>query len=510
MPTSPVKQVSEPLQTQTITRFSRDNCQRFAPPLMAFLFLLCLGNISGSNAQTLNVRIKVTSVAPAKLRIELTLPGQTKTLSFRNTYAGVIGLGERIDAVEASNSNGEHIVVKKLAPGEFKASDSFSRVSYDVNVTEPARPAQMSHVTWLRQDQGLLMLSDLLPQPTETAGRFASTVISLEAPAGWKVTSNLKRAGSQFSTSDPDTAVFLVGSSVQETQKRLVSTDFAVITAGEWPFSAGDAFKIAERIIEEHSLVTGFQLKSNAVLMLIPYPGEAGPERWSAETRGNAVVLVLGKQASRRKVLARLGIVLSHELFHLWVPNSLELKGDYDWFFEGFTLYHALRTDLRLGLITFDDYLETIASVYDAYRASPDGDRLSLLEASERRWTTSSSLVYEKGMLVAFIYDLKLRSLTTCGASLDNIYADLFRLPVTGQGSANETIIGLLSGREGLRSFARDYVENAGKLSLDATLSTYGIEIRQDASGAGATKLVVSGNLSESQRKLLNCIGYKK
>src|SRR6185295_10995066 len=123
---------------------------------------------------------------------------------------------------------------------------------------------------------------------------------------------------------------------------RLASTDVAVITAGEWPFSDGDALQIAERIMEEHSRVTGFQLRSNAVLMLIPYPGEAGPERWSAETRGNDVVLVLGKQASRRKVLARLGIVLSHELFHLWVPNSLKLKGDYDWFFEGFTLYHAL------------------------------------------------------------------------------------------------------------------------------------------------------------------------
>jgi len=508
MPTSPVKQVSGPLHTQKTSRFYHDNCHRFAPPLMAFWLLLCFGNISDSNAQTLNLKIKVTSVAPAKLRIELALPSQTKVLSFRNTYAGVIGLGERIKAVEASNSSGETVAVKKLAPGEFKASESFSRVSYDVSVTELARPAQMSHVTWLHQDQGLLMLSDLLPQPTETAGRFASTVISVEAPAGWKVTSNLRRESSQFSTSDPDTAVFLIGSSVQETHRRLASTDFAVITAGEWPFSDGDALQIAERIMEEHSRVTGFQLRSNAVLMLIPYPGEAGPERWSAETRGNDVVLVLGKQASRRKVLARLGIVLSHELFHLWVPNSLKLKGDYDWFFEGFTLYHALRTDLRLGLITFDDYLETIASVYDAYRSSPDGDRLSLLEASERRWTTSSSLVYEKGMLVAFIYDLKLRNLTDCGASLDNIYADLFRQPVTGQGSANETIIGLLSGRDGLKSFARDYVENAGKLSLDAALSTYGIEIRQES--AGATKLVVSRNPTESQRKLLSCIGYKK
>jgi predicted metalloprotease with PDZ domain len=115
--------------------------------------------------------------------------------------------------------------------------------------------------------------------------------------------------------------------------------------------------------------------------MVVPYPGEVGPENWSAETRGNVVVLLLGRKASRKRVLTQLGIVCSHELFHLWVPNGLELKGDYDWFFEGFTLYRALRTDLRLGLISFNDYLDTIARVYDSYRAAPDRDRLSLIRS---------------------------------------------------------------------------------------------------------------------------------
>ena len=152
--------------------------------------------------------------------------------------------------------------------------------------------------------------------------------------------------------------------------------------------------------------------------MLVPYPGETGPSSWSAETRGNVVVLLLGRNAKRKSVLSRLGIVLSHELFHLWVPNSLKLEGAYDWFFEGFTLYQALRMDLRLGLISFDDYLETIASVYDSYLSSPDRDRLSLIEASERRWTVSGSLVYEKGMLVAFLFDLALNRAADCQSAV--------------------------------------------------------------------------------------------
>ena len=75
-------------------------------------------------------------------------------------------------------------------------------------------------------------------------------------------------------------------------------------------------------------------------------------------------------------------------------------------------------------------------------RICPRSTRIAfLIEASERRWTTSSSLVYEKGMLTAFVYDLSLRNLTNCRASLDDVYRELFRLSATGQGSANEIII---------------------------------------------------------------------
>ena len=43
------------------------------------------------------------------------------------------------------------------------------------------------------------------------------------------------------------------------------------------------------------------------------------------------------------------------------MPNSLKLEGDYDWFFEGFTLYMALRTALELKVIDFKGFLKTLA-----------------------------------------------------------------------------------------------------------------------------------------------------
>lgn len=521
MPTNSVKPISGPLQTRkpwrnhlvvfpSFARFFRSNSVRFASLVgqLAFWAVLSLASVPSASAQPLNVRIKLSSVAPARLRIEIGLPSATNALSFRNTYAGVVGLGERIEALEAINEKGERITVQKLAPGEFKSREKFSRFSYDVNVTEPARPAQMSHVSWLNSNQGVLMMADLLPQSSKDSVNYASALINIDTPRDWTVSSNVRIEGTQFSTDDPETAVFLIGPSLHERRQRVRATSLSIVTTGKWPFSASEAIKIAAAIFEEYSRVTQFDIRSNAVLMLIPYSGDAGPDNWSAETRGNVVVLLLGGNASRKRVLSRLGIVLSHELFHLWVPNSLKLEGDYDWFFEGFTLYRALQTDLRLGLISFDDYLETIARVYDSYLSSADRNRLSLIEASERRWTTPSSLVYDKGMLVAFIYDLTLRRLSSCQVSLDDVYAELFRLSVTGHRSANETIIRVLSRRAELKSFAKDYVESAENIDLNALLSEYAIQLQSGTSGSAATKLTVGGDLNKTQRKLLGCIGY--
>ncbi|MGZ8843061.1 MAG: M61 family metallopeptidase [Pyrinomonadaceae bacterium] len=523
MPTSTVKHVSGPPQPNKTEpkwpvvlnpwlQFSKTKTCRVAArvPLLAVCGLLILAASSPVNAQTLQARISVISVAPARIRIDAEFPNATDVLSFRNTYGGVLGLGERIERVEAIAANGERVPVKKLAPGEFQNAAKSTRFRYEVSVAEPERPAQMSHVSWLNRDHGLLMLADLLPQSTRDHASFSAALIDVDAPTGWTVAANSKREGSRFSTADPETAVFLVGPSVHEKRQRLAATNLSIITSGKWPFSDNDAIKLAGEIIEEYSRVTRFALKSNAVLMLLPYPGETGPESWSAETRGNNVVLLLGRKASRKRVLAKLGIVLSHELFHLWVPNSLKLIGDYDWFFEGFTLYEALRMDLRLGLISFDDYLATIARVYDSYLSSADHARLSLIEASERRWTTSSSLVYDQGMLVAFFYDLSLRNLTDCRASLDDVYSELFRLSTTGQGNANETIIKVLSEREALGSFARDYIESARKLDLDSVVSAYGIQVQRGRLGANRTKLVVGRDLSKEQLKFLGCIGYRK
>ena len=521
MPNSTVKDVfvsREPLNIgfkwSDVARWLRPLFNKRARRFSAGKVLFSAGALLGGaafgsvQAQTLNARISVISTAPARIKVDARLPKATTILSFRNTYAGVLGLGDRIETVAGIRNNGDGVPFQRLTAGEFKSVEAFSRFAYEVDLAGTSRSGDLSHVSSLNTDYGLLMMSDLLPQSLKDSSAFTSVLLDVDVPPGWTVSTSIKKEGSQFSTDDPESAVVLVGTSLHEKRQRLATTDFSIITAGEWPFSDNDAMKIAGKILAEYSRLTRFDLKQNVVLMLVPYPGEVGPQNWSAEARGNVIVLLLGRNASDKRVLSRLGIVLSHELFHLWVPNSLKLEGEYDWFFEGFTLYQALRMDLRLDLISFKGYLKTIASAYDSYRSAADPDRLSLIEASERRWTTSASLIYEKGMLVAFIYDLTLRKLTGCGASLDDVYAELFRRSPTGQQSANETIISVLSEREELKTFARDYVESAAQIDLEAILPGYGIQVRSSASRA--TELAPGHDLDQTQRALLRCIGYRK
>jgi len=186
------------------------------------------------------------------------------------------------------------------------------------------------------------------------------------------------------------------------------------------------------------------------------------------------------------------------------VPNSLKLEGDYDWFFEGFTLYTALRTALELGVIDFKEYLATLGRVYDQYRAHPD--TLSLIEESERRWASSGSPVYLKGMLVAFLYDLLVRKESGGQRTLADSYRDLFSGRLADSADGNTAIISVLGSTPVSRSFIKTYVENSTEVDLNKVLPAYGMSVLFTGKGS---QLRVEGDLNQDQKQLLRSLGYQ-
>jgi predicted metalloprotease with PDZ domain len=473
-------------------------------PIIATILLMLFSGVGSAQAFTARLTVHPGDTE-STIKVDGAYPQGTVIWSFRNTYGRILGLGERIQDLSLVDDKGALVAVRKVGPGEYTAARAASHFSYVVRLGQPASPGDTAHISALNGQYGLLMLADLLPQ-LETSG----VRLSVDVPPSWDIASSAtKIAAGAYSVPSPGNGVFLIGSGLRETRKRVGTTDFDLVTAGDWPFAGDEVVRIAAKIIKHHSSHIGFELTGRVVLMLTPFAGGFGSERWSAETHGANLVVVMGPNSSARSLLGRLSVVLAHELFHLWVPNALSLDGDYDWFFEGFTLYEALCTAVHLGFIDFQEYLNTIGRVYDSYLATSDRDTNSLVEASRRRWTGGSSLVYDKGMLLAFLYDLELRTASQNRRSLDGIYHELFRRfpPGAKRAEGNESIVSILSQLDGDGRFDKRYIVGPAAINLETILPDYGMTV---IDSGGRKRLLVATTLNREQDDLLHALGYKK
>ena len=465
--------------------------------ICAFVIFLCACSPAAqANTPT---RVTLSIQTPGEIRVEAELSSPTRSWSFRNAYAGVLGMAERVGDFRATGATGQDAPVKKRAAGEFRSELDATRITYTIQLSEP-RDTDVPHVSWLAGDRGLLMFADLIPQDIETLSA------EFKLPTGWTIESALVAdANGRYTVSEPQKAVFLAGRSLHKASNTLDGVALDVVLSGAWPFKEAEALKVAGAVLQKYLDLTGFKLTDKTAIMIAPSPTPIGDGNigWKAETRGSTVVLL----ANPKKFGVwrnRLTIVFSHEILHLWVPNSLKLEGDYDWFFEGFTLYIAARTAQELGVIDFQEMLNTLGRVYDVYMSHPDDK--SLIEASETRWTNPHSQVFIKGMLVAFLYDLKIRKESGGKLTLDDRYRELFSRRVAANANGNEAIIGVLDSAPAMSGFAKSYVESTTRLELEQVLPAYGLTL--DSSGK-KSQLRVSRDLNAEQQQLLRSLGYR-
>ena len=407
------------------------------------------------------VKISISSPAEVRIRIESLSPGTE--WSFLNAYAGVLGLGERIEQFRAYAPGGADLDAKKIAAGEFRTRVPATAIEYVAKLRPPGA-ADVSHVSWMAGESGLLMLADLLPQWQP------GVVVEFSLPAAWSAQSVYEAdANGKHHVGRPEETVFLIGRGLRRQSKRTGGGDFDFVTNSSWPFKDATVLRAATKVLEKYLALTRFPLQAKPIVMLAPLPVATGSVKWRAETRGSTVVLLMDPQAKIENWAGQIGIIFTHELLHLWVPNSLLLEGDYDWFFEGFTLYTALVTALELRFINFAELVATLGRVYDSYLSRPED--VSLIDASERRWTTGNSVVYDKGMLVAFLFDLAIRRDSGRKMRLGNLYPRLFARGAAQPANGNEVIMQLLSSTPTGAKLAKDYIEGQREIDLKPVLA---------------------------------------
>jgi predicted metalloprotease with PDZ domain len=212
-----------------------------------------------------------------------------------------------------------------------------------------------------------------------------------------------------------------------------------------------------------------------------------------------------------------LGLV-SHEYFHTWNVKRIRPAAfmPYDlgcenytsllWAFEGFTSYYDDLMLVRTGLLTREQYLETLARTITALRRTPARTRQSVAESSFDAWikyyrqdeTAPDAVVsyYGKGSLIALAIDLALRSETAGRRSLDDVMRLLWQrhgqagIGVPENGIEQAVIEQLDAGaRPGavrrLRRLLDDAVHGTAELPLERLLATVAIDLHwRPAAGA--------------------------
>jgi predicted metalloprotease with PDZ domain len=452
----------------------------------------------------MSAQMSVVSLSPPRVRVEGSRASATKSWSFRHSYAG-ISLADRLENLSLKDASGADVPVRRLAPGEYEAERPATRFSYHVRLEPPLDTSSAAHLSWLTDGYGVLMPGDLLPLPATHAS------LRFDLPADWRLsTSEPPTATLGYSVKDAEDTIFFIGRNLRERQTRSSEgVRCTFVTTGDWAFDDEEASDAVSDILKEHASILGGAPAGRLLVVLAPFPLPASAQMWSAETRGRTVFLLSGRWPAKATALAQLNVPLTHELLHLWVPNALALDGEYDWFYEGFTLYQSMRVGVRLGHLTFQDYLNALGRAHDNYRAARGLKELSLLEASERRWSGATSLVYNKGMLVAALYDLTLRLQTSNKNSLDDVYRELFRRYTSeaNRRTGNDAVIKLLGSMRGMQSFTQSYVRGSEALDLASVVEPFGLRV--ETSGA-RTRLVVSPMLSRQQRELLRKLGYNE
>ncbi len=455
---------------------------------LSLWLLLFTGSVSAQDTQV------TMTIEGTRVRIAITSNTKSKEWSFRNSYAGALGLGERIEELSSRGTN-----IRKLASGEFQSEQAINEVHYAVRLDQ-VRPGDLAHVSWLSSDDGFLMLADLLP---EMVLRQTAIRLRFQLPGGWSVLTSVESNNDEFVVDSPNETVFFLGKNLREVKGR--NKKLQLVLHGDWKFKDRDAIRSAERVFESYLDLTKFVPIKPVTIFIAPIPTLETSSQWKAETRGSTVVLLINKQANFVNWIGQLGVIFTHELFHVWIPNSLKLEGSYDWFFEGFTLYVALQTALKLNLIKFEEYLATIARVYDSYLSY--ADHQSLLDASDSRWTSSGSLVYDKGMLVALLYDLTLRLETGGTDTLKGKYQPLLSRLAGKSIEGNEAIIAAMSSSAATREILTTYVEEPRRIDLPLLLKPFGIDV---VVGNNKSELKVRKELTPVQLKLLKSLGYRR
>jgi predicted metalloprotease with PDZ domain len=210
-------------------------------------------------------------------------------------------------------------------------------------------------------------------------------------------------------------------------------------------------------------------------------------------------------------------VLLSHEMFHTWMPNRMDVKlaeGDdfprFEWYGEGFVEYFARKLLVDAGLLAADKFAELINGDIFNLADNPNhaatyADLMAAVKAS-KYGTAFKKLSYYRGTLIALKWEAQLRS-SRNNHQLGDLILEIYRLAANNGGHITEKAFFDLAASYGLDAkgdFER-YIIRGETLSLAGNSLGDRYELRERVTPSFDPGFSIAESFR--QRKVVGVIG---
>ena len=265
-------------------------------------------------------------------------------------------------------------------------------------------------------------------------------------------------------------------------------------------FDGARAAKDLEAIVREYRRMWGFLPYDRYLFLNLLTESGGGLEH------KNSSVLMGTRWATRTRRAYNAWLDLaSHEFFHVWNIKRLrpvELGPfDYEnenhtrslWIAEGVTDYYADLTLHRAGLITRDEYLDSLSDKIEELQTTPGRLVQSAEMASFDAWIkyyrpdensiNTSISYYTKGSVVALLLDARVRKATNGARSLDDVMKAAYEKYSGTRGYTADEFRAVVEQVAGvsLKAFWDQAVTGTDELDYKEALETLGLRFRSVA-----------------------------
>jgi predicted metalloprotease with PDZ domain len=415
-----------------------------------------------------------------------------------------------VEAVTATGADGRPRAVEKSDKNRWRISTGGGRT---VTVRYRVYGREMSvRTNWI--DAGFALINGAPTFMTLADGTARPHDVVINLPQGWQrsLTGLPEMPGGdhRYRAPDYDTLVdspFLLGNPTVH-EFTVDGKPHYLANEGEaGVFDGQQAAKDLEAIVREQRRFWGFLPYDKYLFLNIL----TGTEPGGGLEHLNSTVLITSRftTRTRRAYLSWLELA-SHELFHAWNVKRLrpvELGPfDYEnevhtkslWMAEGVTDYYGELLVHRAGLSTRDEYLENLSSHIEIVQSAPGRLVQSAELASFDAWIkfyrpdenspNASISYYEKGLVIAFLLDAKIRNVTNGARSLDDVMRAAYAKYAGTRGftPADFRAVAEQVAGTSLASFWAAAIEGTAELDYAEALKTYALRFRATTPGTRA------------------------